>query len=318
MQPSASALPDDDQFRHEAYLYAGVDEFVDGMASFISDGIKGGEPVLVVVAAEKIARLKGALGRDADRVRFADMADIGRNPACIIPAWRDFLSDFAVDGRPVRGIGEPIYPERSADELIECHRHESLLNLAFGGSGRWWLLCPYDVRALAPAVIDEAKRTHPYLSGGMGPLTSTAYAGLEAIAGPFDAPLPEPTGPVSHLAFDATSLGELRQHVAERAEAEGFATGQIADLLVAASELATNSVRHGGGAGYLRVWRDDGALVCEVRDAGRIGDALAGRRRPAPEQVGGRGLWLVNHLSDLVQIRTSRAGTVARMHLRRR
>ena len=32
--------------------------------------------------------------------------------------------------------------------------------------------------------------------------------------------------------------------------------------------------------------------------------------------LGGKGLWLVNQLCDLVQARTSHAGTVARLHMR--
>jgi len=45
-------------------------------------------------------------------------------------------------------------------------------------------------------------------------------------------------------------------------------------------------------------------LICEVHDTGQIADPLAGRRLPSPTAVGGFGLWLVNHLCDLVQVRT--------------
>jgi prepilin-type processing-associated H-X9-DG protein len=31
----------------------------------------------------------------------------------------------------LRGAGEPIWPERRPAELVECQRHESLLNVAF-------------------------------------------------------------------------------------------------------------------------------------------------------------------------------------------
>jgi hypothetical protein len=65
----------------------------------------------------------------------------------------------AAGGRPVRGSGEPIWPERTAAELVECERHESLLNLAFAGAPAWWLLSPYDTEALSAAIIDEARRS---------------------------------------------------------------------------------------------------------------------------------------------------------------
>ena len=86
---------------------------------------------------------------------------VGRNPARIIPAWRAFVDRQAAAGRPSRGIGELVGPERGAAELTECHRHESLLNLAFDGGTAWRLLCPYDTDALDPIVVDEALRTHP-------------------------------------------------------------------------------------------------------------------------------------------------------------
>ena len=60
--------------------------------------------------------------------------------------------------------------------------------------------------------------------------------------------------------------------------------------------------------------RKPGALVVEVRDAGRIADPLVGRQLPSWDAVGGRGLWLANQLCDLVQIRSSDTGTVVRIH----
>ena len=86
--------------------------------------------------------------------------------------------------------------------------------------------------------------------------------------------------------------------------------------MVAANEAATNSIRHGGGQGVVRVWQQGEALICEVRDRGRIDQPLVGRRRPLTGSNGGHGLWMANQLCDLVQIRTRRNGTVVRLHMR--
>jgi anti-sigma regulatory factor (Ser/Thr protein kinase) len=86
--------------------------------------------------------------------------------------------------------------------------------------------------------------------------------------------------------------------------------------VLAVNEVATNSIRHGGGVGAARVWRADGAIVCEIADAGRIEDPLVGRRRPDAGTIGGRGLWIANQLCELVQMRTFAAGTVVRLHMR--
>lgn len=307
-------------FRHEALLYAGEDGFAAGTVPFLRDAVAAGEPALAVVGAAKIERLRQALGGDAERVVFADMAQVGANPARIIPAWQQFVADHAGPDRRVRGIGEPIWSGRSPVELVECQRHEQLLNVAFAGAPAWWLVCPYDTGALDPAVVEEARRSHPFVARDGVRHESDAYRGVEAEARPFDAPLPAPPRPPTVLAFDATAgpVAALRALVEAQATAAGFGVGQAGELVLAAHEVAVNSVRHGGGGGVLRVWRDGDALVCEVRDGGRLGDPLAGRRRPTLEQPDGRGLWLANQLCDLVQLRSSAGGTVVRFRTRRR
>jgi anti-sigma regulatory factor (Ser/Thr protein kinase) len=301
-------------FRHEALMYKGDDDFLAGTLPFLREGIAADEPILVVVGAGKIARLRSALGADADRVHFEDMVKVGHNPARIIPAWRAFANAHA--GRPLRGIGEPIWPGRGAADLVECHRHEALLNVAFKDAPAFWLLCPYDTEGLDPAVVAEAHCTHPHVCEDGLPRASDRYSGIEAVSAPFDAPLPEPAAPVSALAFDIDSLADVRGFVSAHAADAGMTDARAADLMLAVSELAANSVRHGGGTGDARIWRDEDTVLCEVRDGGRIADPLAGRHLPTREQIGGYGLWLANQLCDLVQIRTVATGTIIRLHMR--
>jgi anti-sigma regulatory factor (Ser/Thr protein kinase) len=63
------------------------------------------------------------------------------------------------------------------------------------------------------------------------------------------------------------------------------------------------------------MWSENETLLVEIRDEGHIEESLVGRTRPTPEQPAGRGLWLVNQLCDLVQIRSSPAGSVVRVHM---
>ena len=302
-------------FRHEARFYAGIDDFVDQMSAFIAEGVARGEPALVVVSAEKIERLQDALGGVPEGVRFADMAGVGLNPARIIPAWRDFVDEQAPAGAPFRGVGEPIWAQRSAAELVECQRHESLLNLAFAEETGFWLACPYDTTTLPAAVLDEAKRSHPFVSERRVESPSSIYAGVEAISQPFAAPLPEVPPDAETLTITASHLAELRRLVRRRASAAGFSDQASGDLVLVANEIATNSIRHGGGGGVFRIWREGSALVCEMRDAGRIVHAMVGRERPVATQGNGLGLWLANQLCDLVQIRTFDDGSVVRLRI---
>jgi anti-sigma regulatory factor (Ser/Thr protein kinase) len=308
--------PARDVFRHEAVLYAGIDEFVPTMGAFIRDAVAADEPILVVVGAAKIAALREELDRDAEAVLFADMADVGANPARIIPAWREFVDERSASGRPVRGIGEPIYPERGPAEMVECHRHEWLLNLAFADAPGFWLVCPYDTEALDPAVVETARRTHPYVVADGEARVSPLYDGVPAIAEPFGDPLPDPPPHADEYEVRLDGLAGLRRLVERHAARAQLSADRTLDLLVAVNEIATNSVRHGGGRGRLLLWREPDALVCEVRDTGRIQQPLVGRERPQRGQVGGYGVWLANQLCDLVQVRAFRTGGAVRLHMR--
>jgi anti-sigma regulatory factor (Ser/Thr protein kinase) len=88
-------------------------------------------------------------------------------------------------------------------------------------------------------------------------------------------------------------------------------------MVLVVNEVTTNSVRHGGGTGTLRIWEEGASLICEVRDRGQILDPLIGRRKPPADRGSGLGLWLANQLCDLVQIRSFPTGSVVRLHIRR-
>jgi anti-sigma regulatory factor (Ser/Thr protein kinase) len=306
-----------DDFRHEMLFYAGLDEFVQGTSAFVKDGLELGEPTLVVAGARKLAALRAELGPDAGLVEFAEMADVGLNPARIIPAWVDFLARSAPDERRARGIGEPMSAERSSDELIECQRHESLLNVAFSDSPGWWLLCPYDIGELPPDVLDEARRSHPYLWRDGVHSESSTYRDVDAAAKPFDVPFPPRPVIDQLIILDPANLRHVRDVVARAARANGLNEDRVADLVLSVNELAGNSLLHGGGSGSLRLWATDRMLICEIEDAGRIDKPLAGRERPSKDCENGFGLWLVNQLCDLVQVRTFERGTVIRLHMAR-
>jgi anti-sigma regulatory factor (Ser/Thr protein kinase) len=303
-------------FRHEAHMYAGVDEFVADMGAFLRAGVAAGEPSLVVVSARKIRLLREALGPHADSVLFADMANVGSNPARIIPAWRDFVAERGGAGRALRGIGEPIYPERSAVEMVECHRHEALLNLAFAATPAFHLVCPYDTTALHPDVVQTARRTHPSVVEDGVACDSALFDGLEAVAAPFADLLPAPPPDAAEVEVRFDALLAVRRFVRRHAAAAALSAERTRDLVVAVNEIATNSVRHGGGRGRVIMWHEAGTLLCEVRDSGRIASPLAGRERPERGQVGGYGLWLANQLCDLVQVRAFAAGGAVRLHMR--
>jgi anti-sigma regulatory factor (Ser/Thr protein kinase) len=301
-------------YHHEALLYSGTSDLMAAVTPFVAEAVAADEPILVVLDAAKNRALREALGSDAERVEFADMRAIGRNPARIMPAWQDFVDRRARPGTTIRGIGEPVWLGRTPAELVECRRHEHLLNVAFDCD--FVLLCPYDVDALDPAVIDQARDSHPLVREAGRVAPSPRYPGAGALSAPFDDPLPRPPGAPPILIFQVGGLREARAWVGAHAAAAGLPPARARDLQLAVNEIAKNSLTHGGGGGTVSVWVDGEALICEVRDGGQITDPLADRRRPPDDAPRGRGMWVANQICDLVQVRTSPAGTIVRLHLR--
>jgi anti-sigma regulatory factor (Ser/Thr protein kinase) len=303
---------------HCALLYRDEDEFLAGTVPFVHEGFERDEAILVALPGRNLALLRGALGSDAERVAFSEMEVFGRNPARLIPAWRDILDGLPPERGAVRGIGEPIWAGRSAAEIDECARHESLVNFALADAASLSFMCPYDVTALDDQTLATAAHTHPALVRGAETATNPHYLDPLAGRGPFAGTLEPPTAPVTELAFTIAQLADLRRLVADAARAAGLDGEHTDDLVIAATEIATNGVRHGGGGGIARLWCDERILACEISSGGRLSDPLAGRVRPPQTAVDGRGLWIANQLCDLVQIRSGDAGTVVRLLMDRR
>ncbi|QYC44335.1 hypothetical protein Nocox_33840 [Nonomuraea coxensis DSM 45129] len=300
-------------FSHLALLYRSAAEYVSATTSFVREGLAAGEPVAVAVPAPNLALVAAGLGPDAGAVRLLDMGVEGRNPGRIIPAvLRDF-ADRHPGGR-VRIIGEPIWAGRPATAYPACAQHEALINLAFAGCDAA-ILCPYDVAALAPEVVEEAARTHPVLLDAEGERPSGHYA-PERVIDAHNRPLEEP-GECLSLRFDGTDLPAARRLATRRAALLGFTGERLDDIQLVVAELGANSLDHGGGSGTLRLWATADRLVCEVSDRGHIRDPLAGRMPVDPRTPGSRGLLIVNLLADLVRVHTRPGGTVVRAYFDR-
>ena len=213
-------------------------------------------------------------------------------------------------GRPARGISEPVWPGREAAEIDECQRHEYLLNLAFPPGTRSSLLCAYDGSALPDEVLAAVFRSHrAVLRDGSREPSGSYRRECDCYGGE----LPRHPPDAETLPYDRARLAAVRKRVKEAAEQAGIGPRRAADLVAAASELAANSVAHGGGAGTMYIWREGDHLLIDFEDRGTIEEPLAGRLHPTTDQRGGRGLWLANQLCDLVQIRSGALGTTVRV-----
>jgi anti-sigma regulatory factor (Ser/Thr protein kinase) len=127
-------------------------------------------------------------------------------------------------------------------------------------------------------------------------------------------PLASPPNDVMRHTYRA-DLSQVRALVLQQARTAGLTEGRANDLVLAVSEVAANTLRHTRSSGTLTVWHDGNEIVCEIRDGGTIADPLVGTRRPAPDALGGHGLWLVRQVCDLVELNSDANGTTVRMHM---
>ena len=294
---------------HQALFYRGDGEYLDGIWSFIAPALDTDEPVAIAVPAPKLELVRDRLCDDsAAQVELLDMAELGRNPGRIIPAV-----EAMIERRPGRlhYVAEPIWPGRSPEEIREAIRHEALVNLAWS-EGEVRVLCPYDAAGLDDEVLADAERTHPAVVHEGCAAPSDSYGGPVPPA-VCEAPLPDPPSESVSVPFAAEDLARVRRLVAAQAAAAGLRRERVAELMLAVNELTTNTVKHAGTGGMLRVWTEPGKLICQVEDEGRIGDPMAGLRRGLAG-AGGLGLWMVHQLCDLVEVRTGAAGSTVRVH----
>jgi anti-sigma regulatory factor (Ser/Thr protein kinase) len=299
-------------FEHEALFYRGDDDFLAGLVPFVREGLERDEAVVVAEPRHRLELLRNALGDDAAAVRFRDMAEIGQNPARIIAVWARTLQEHTDAGRRLRGVGEPSFVGRRKAELVECRLHELLLDHAFDGGPPWRLLCPYDEAQLPRSVTRDALHDHPLAGTSAGRRRSSDYAPGQ-VAELFATELPRPTDAVLRGIYGPGDVPATRRTVAQYARTVGLPEDQVEVLELAASELAMNSIRHGGGTGTVAMWTSPDAVIVEFSDSGHVSDPLTGRFAPSVDQEGGRGVYLVNQLCDLVQLRSSARGTTVRI-----
>ncbi len=291
---------------HAALFYRGEAEYAGQITAFLQAGLARGEPALIALPGGKSRMIGARLDAMPGELALADMTKLGRNPARIIPEVRSFTDKHP--GQRVRYVGEPIWPGRSAAETCEATRHEALVNLAFA-QAKATILCPYDASGLAGSILADARRTHqePAASG------ATARTWRDNLPPACDRPLGPPPAEAEALAYD-TDLVPVRRLIERHARRAGLGEERTIDLLLAANEIAANTICHTTGGGVIHVWHTATEILCQVHDAGQITDPMAGRVRHGPDDRG-HGLWLVNQMCDLVELRSGEAGTTVRVHM---
>jgi hypothetical protein len=105
----------------------------------------------------------------------------------------------------------------------------------------------------------------------------------------------------------------IRGHPQKRTRRLGMGV-DVAEAVAAGDGFLHRALLYRGAAefragGTVHMWHDAEEVFCQITDSGVIADRLAGYRVPADDLRGGKGLWLVNQVCDLVEMRSTTDGT---------
>jgi anti-sigma regulatory factor (Ser/Thr protein kinase) len=299
------------RLRHDAFVYGCEEQFATRMSRFIADGLDEGAATVAVTSRSNWAALCDALGERARSVQFTDRDSVYVRPARTLAAYDATLRHHLDTGAPsVRVVGEVQFGPTAA-EWSAWTAYEAIFNHAFAHYPAW-IVCPYDTRALPDAVVENAWRTHPEVMGEAVEVSSLFDEPADLVRALTPEPPPLALPSLGRFADAQT----FRETLARELSAAPIREQQALDMLVAASEVFANAVRHGGGVSMLRAGVVEGVFVCEISDDGPgTDDPLAGYLPPRPDEGRGAGLWIARQLVSRLELLSSGSGLTVRLWL---
>ncbi|HVL83280.1 MAG TPA: sensor histidine kinase [Pseudonocardia sp.] len=295
-------------------MYDSDEGLRDRTLPYLRAGLDRDEEVLAVVSARTRDVLVAALGPRAGRVRW-DVPDLPeRRLGLMLEGLRSALAQRRAAGVPSRllaeydlaagGTGDP-------DQVVAYLHADAMSNEALGRYGLPWL-CLYDSRRHDREVVAAARRIHPLLvdaSGGIVPSPEPEPPAAFVRRAPVALlPVPHPVEVEVPLAVPG-DVAAARAALRAWAQVRGMAAEEWQDIVLAANEVATNAVVHGGRPARLRAWIAGGRVVVRVDDAGSQPlPPTVGYLRPEGGGTGG-GLWIARLLAGILAIDSGPAGT---------
>ena len=298
------------KLRHNAFVYESQDEYVTRSAAFLREGLEAGEGAIVANTRPGLAAMREALGPDAAQVTFVDVSSAYTRPARMLAAHNKVMAEQLRKTTSLRGVADVLYgPDPGEWDLWTGY--EAVINRCFGHLPAW-VVCTYNMNGLPDPVLDGVWRTHPEVVAGDKWTTSDRYEQPDQLLRRIT-PLPESLSELRSIPF-GRDPEQFRERLARELLAENVAEAKVLDMLLAATEIATNAIVHGGGVEEVRVGRADGRFVCEIIDRGPgFDDPAAGYL--APRAGVGSGLWVARQLTWQIDFFESPRGFTARISL---
>jgi anti-sigma regulatory factor (Ser/Thr protein kinase) len=303
---------DGEGFAHEAFFFDDDDGLTWRCRPFIEDGLDRQQPVLVIGSQNTLAALEADLGPAvvASLAAFEPAEGWWRGPHATMAAYLASMQPLLAAGTPWRLVAEPAWLASVRGRYWS--RFEAVANVSLADFP-YYSLCLHDLRRLDAEAVAEARCTHPVVNDGTAPARSPQWQGavqfLDSVE-PRVVPAPHGARTVVH-----SSLPAVREQVLDAGSQTGLRRYQVADLVLAADELAANSLAVAEEV-TVTTWRTGDRFVVEVRDRGPgFVNPLAGYVPPRdPRRPGGRGLWLARALSDDLAISATPSGVTAQLH----
>jgi anti-sigma regulatory factor (Ser/Thr protein kinase) len=304
MSPERTAL------RHNAFVYEAQDEYVSRSVAFLREGLAAGEGAIVASTRDGIAAMREALGSEAAHVTFVDDSAAYIRPARTLASYHKVYAEQLRKTASLRAVAD-VQCGPNRDEWDLWIGYEAVFNRSFAHLPVW-VLCSYNVNGLPDPVVDGVWRTHPEVVAHDGWTTSDHYEDPDRLLRAIT-PEPMPLPDLRQLAF-GRDVEQFRERLAREMVAEKVPEAKVLDMLLAATEIATNAIEHGGGVEEVRVGRVEGRFVCEIVDRGSgFDDPGAGYL--APREGLGSGLWVARQLTWQIDFFESQRGFTARIWL---
>jgi anti-sigma regulatory factor (Ser/Thr protein kinase) len=296
--------------RHNALVYESQDEYLAWAVPFLREGIDSGEGAIVAHTRPGLAMMREALGPDAEHVRFVDVSSAYTRPAQTLAAYHEVYAEQLRQTPTLRAVADVQFGADPAEWDLWTG-YEAVFNRSFDHLPAW-VICSYNANGTPDPIIEGVWQTHPEVVTDAGWNASDQFEDPDELLRQLT-PDPRPLEELRSMPF-GRDVVEFREHLARELVAAGTGEASVLDMLLAATEVATNATEHGGGVKEVRVGRADGRFVCEIVDRGEgFDDPSAGYL--APRAGVGNGLWVARQLTWRLEFFRSPTGFTARLWL---
>jgi anti-sigma regulatory factor (Ser/Thr protein kinase) len=296
--------------RHNALVYESHDEYIARAVPFLKEGLEAGEGAIVAHTKPGLAMMREALGPDAEEVTFVDVSSAYTRPARTLAAYHKLYAEQLQKTPALRAVADVQFgPDPAEWDLWTGF--EAVLNRSFGHLPAW-VLCSYNGDGIPDPIIEGVWQTHPEVVVQDTWNRSEDYEDPDHVLRRIT-PVPAPLSELRTIAF-GRDVEEFREQLAREIVVEKVSDAKALDMLLAATEVATNAIEHGGGVEEVRVGRARGRFVCEIVDRGDgFDDPAAGYL--APREGIGTGLWVARQVTWRIEFFRSPTGFTTRIWL---